>query len=116
MVAIVRALANHGVDAVECSAGGVAPGSAGWPPQYPGFQVAYAERIMKETGVPTIAVGRITAPEFADEIIRNGRAAMVALGRELLRNPYWPLRAAAMLGSEIGWPGPYVKAREGLVP
>ncbi len=75
--------------------------------------VPFSERIRREAGIRTIAVGLITVPEMADEIIRNGRADMVALGRELLRHPYWPLDAARALGQENAWPRQYLRAKPG---
>jgi 2,4-dienoyl-CoA reductase-like NADH-dependent reductase (Old Yellow Enzyme family) len=67
-------------------------------PAAPGFQVPFAERIRREAGIATAAVGMITEPAQADEIIRNGRADLVLMARELLRNAEWPLRAARALG------------------
>jgi NADPH2 dehydrogenase len=73
--------------------------------------VPFASKIRDEAGVATAAVGLISTPELADEIVRNGRADVVALGRELLRHPYWPLDAARGLGQEIDWPRQYRRAR-----
>ena len=58
-----------------------------------------------------MSVGLITTPEMAEEIVRNGRADVVALGRELLRNPYWPLQAARALGDDFAWPKQYQRAK-----
>jgi 2,4-dienoyl-CoA reductase-like NADH-dependent reductase (Old Yellow Enzyme family) len=78
----------------------------------PGYQVQFAERVRRETGVVTGAVGLITMPELAEEIVANGRADAVLLARELLRDPYWPLHAATALGAEIDyWPAQYTRAR-----
>ncbi len=77
----------------------------------PGYQVPFAEQIRCQASVATAAVGLITRPELADEIVRNGRADLVALGRELLRHPYWPLDSARALGHEIEWPQQYRLAR-----
>jgi 2,4-dienoyl-CoA reductase-like NADH-dependent reductase (Old Yellow Enzyme family) len=110
-VRVAQALKARGVDLVDCSSGGIvaaAPPSVG-----PGYQVPFAARIRQEAGVPTAAVGLITAPEQADEIVRNERADLVMLGRELLRHPYWPLHAARALGQEIDWPAQYRRARQG---
>ncbi|HSJ56614.1 MAG TPA: NADPH dehydrogenase NamA [Anaerolineae bacterium] len=110
-VRVAQALKARGVDLVDCSSGGIvaaAPPSVG-----PGYQVPFAARIRQEAGVPTAAVGLITAPEQADEIVRNERADLVMLGRELLRHPYWPLHAARALGQEIDWPPQYRRARQG---
>ncbi len=108
LITVARWLADRGVDIVDCSAGGLVPVV---PPTGPGYQVQFAERIRLETGIPTIAVGLITSPELADEIVRNGRADLVALGRELLRDPYWPLHAAMALGHDIAWPKQYQRAK-----
>ena len=71
----------------------------------------FAEKVRREAGIATAAVGMITKPELADEIVRNGRADLVILGRELLRHPYWTLDAARTLGHEIDWPRQYRRAQ-----
>lgn len=109
LVAVAQALKTQGVDLVDCSSGGAVPTRP--PDPGPGYQVPFAAQIRREAGIPTAAVGLITAPELAHEIVRNGRADLVALGRELLRNPYWPLEAARRLGHEIAWPKQYHLAR-----
>lgn len=76
----------------------------------PGYQVPFAERIRKETTVLTGAVGMITKAEQADEIVRSGRADMVLLAREMLRDPYWALHAAELLGREVKPPIQYARA------
>ena len=97
------------MDLIDCSSGGMVPVS---PPAIgPGYQVPFAEQIRREAGIATAAVGLITTPELADEIVRNGRADLVALGRELLRNPCWPLHAARALGHDVTWPRQYQRAR-----
>jgi 2,4-dienoyl-CoA reductase-like NADH-dependent reductase (Old Yellow Enzyme family) len=109
IVVFARALKELGVDVVDCSSGGILPST---PSDLgPGYQVPFAEKIRREAGVATVAVGLITKPELAEEIVRNGRADLVALGRELLRRPYWPLDAARKLGHEITWPRQYRAAR-----
>jgi 2,4-dienoyl-CoA reductase-like NADH-dependent reductase (Old Yellow Enzyme family) len=107
-VQVARWLKTHGVDLVDCSSGGSTPQL---PPVGPGYQVPFAERIRREAGIATMAVGLITTPELAEEIVRNGRADVVAMGRELLRNPYWPLHAARALGYDIAWPKQYQRAK-----
>lgn len=111
LVQVTRWLTEEGVDVIDCSSGGIGP----WAPEQvgPGYQVPFATRIREEAGVPTVAVGLITTPELADEIVRNGRADLVALGRELLRHPQWPLMAARDLGQAIAWPKPYERAKRG---
>jgi len=111
VVSVARKLRALGVDLVDCSSGGLVPAS---PPGIgPGYQVPFADKVRREAEIATAAVGLITAPELADEIVRNGRADLVALGRELLRHPYWPLDAALILGHEITWPRQYRRARLG---
>ncbi len=107
-VQVARWLKAHGVDLVDCSSGGI---SSFLPPVGPGYQVPFAERIRREAGIPTMAVGLITTPEMAEEIVRNGRADLVAMGRELLRNPYWPLQASRALGHDLAWPRQYLRAK-----
>ena len=107
-VQVARWLKAHGVDMVDCSSGGI---SSVAPPAGPGYQVPFAEKIRREAGIATMSVGLITAPEMAEEIVRNGRADVVTLGRELLRHPYWPLDAARALGQDLTWPKQYVRAK-----
>lgn len=95
-VNIARQLKEEGVDLIDVSSGGLLPKS---PPRvYPGYQVLYSETIRKEVDIPTGCVGMITTPEQAEEILGNGRADLVFLGRELLRNPYWVVDAARRRG------------------
>jgi 2,4-dienoyl-CoA reductase-like NADH-dependent reductase (Old Yellow Enzyme family) len=95
-VALARRLEDVGIDLMDCSSGGNVPRAE--IPIGPGYQVPFAERVRRETGMPTAAVGLIIDPAQADETIRNGRADIVLLARALLRNPYWPLHAARALG------------------
>lgn len=90
-VEATRRIAKEGVDLIDCSSGGASRKAE--IPVGPGYQVPLAERIRRETGVPTGAVGLITDPQQADAIIAEGRADLVLLGRELLRDPHWPHRA-----------------------
>jgi 2,4-dienoyl-CoA reductase-like NADH-dependent reductase (Old Yellow Enzyme family) len=107
-VELARQLAPLGVDLIDCSSGGnVAQAKI---PVGPGYQTAFAERIRREAGVPTGAVGLITSPAQADHILRSGQADLVLLARELLRDPYWPMRAARELGQPITWPVQYLRA------
>ncbi|MBC2932250.1 NADH:flavin oxidoreductase/NADH oxidase [Nocardioides sp. zg-1228] len=107
----LAALAHEeGVDLVDTSTGGNVPGAD--IPVEPGYQVRFARRIRTAAGVPTGAVGLITTPKQAEEILADGSADVVLLGRELLREPHWPLRAAHELG-ETGtdlWPVQYRRA------
>jgi 2,4-dienoyl-CoA reductase-like NADH-dependent reductase (Old Yellow Enzyme family) len=108
-VQVARWLWERGVDLVDCSSGGISP--AGPPSVAAGYQVPFAAQIRRETEIGTMAVGLITTPEMADGIVREGQADLVALGRELLRHPYWPLDAAAALGQEMDWPRQYRRAK-----
>lgn len=109
-VELSRRLAARGVDLIDCSSGGnVATAKI---PMAPGYQVRFAEQVRREAGVPTGAVGLITVPEQAEDIVANGRADAVLLARELLRDPYWPLHAARALGADVNyWPAQYVRAK-----
>jgi len=90
------------------SSGGLVPHAK--IPAGPGFQVPFAERVRKETGIPTAAVGLITEPKQANDIIGNGQADLVLLAREMLRDPYWALHAAEVLGETPTWPVQYLRA------
>jgi len=108
-IALARRLKHLGVDLVDCSSGGVVPHAK--IPVGPGYQVSFAECIRREAGIMTGAVGMITAPEQADQVIRSGQADLVLLARQLLRDPYWPLHAAQALGQEVRWPVQYFRAK-----
>ncbi len=108
-VALARMVGPLGVDLVDCSSGGGHPAAA--PPVGPGYQTPFAERIRREAGIPTGAVGLITDPVQADGIIRTGQADLVLLGRQLLREPAWPLRAARELGQKVEWPVQYLRGK-----
>ncbi len=108
-VRLSAALKEDGVDLIDCSSGGnvhTAKVIAG-----PGYLAPYAERIRKEAAIPTASVGFITSPQQADHVLRSGQADLVVLARQLLREPYWPLRAAAELHAEGAWPDQYLRAR-----
>ena len=108
-VELARQLLPRGVDLLDCSSGGLVPGAK--IPIGPGYQTAFAERIRRETGMCTGAVGLITEAAQADAIIREGRADLVFLARQMLRDPYFPLHAARELGGEVRWPDQYLRAR-----
>jgi 2,4-dienoyl-CoA reductase-like NADH-dependent reductase (Old Yellow Enzyme family) len=101
-------LKREGVDLIDCSSGGMVPHAE--IPLGPGYQVPFAERIRREAEIATGAVGMITTAAQADQIVRDGQADMVLLARELLRDPYWPLHAAAELGVTAEWPPQYLRA------
>ena len=107
-VELARALKDHGVDLADCSSGGNVTGVR--IPLTPGYQVPLAARVRRDAGIATGAVGLITDAAQADAIIREGQADLVLLARELLRDPYWPLHAAAALGLPAAWPPPYLRA------
>lgn len=107
-IELARQLKPLGADLFDCSSGGNLPDAK--IPAAPGYQVPFAERIRKESGMPTGAVGLITSPEQAEDIIRNGRADLVLLAREFLRDPYWPLYAGPPLGHTVPWPVQYLRA------
>ncbi|ATC65335.1 oxidoreductase [Nibricoccus aquaticus] len=95
-VELAKRLKTEGVDLIDCSTGGGAHGAK--VPIGPAYQVKFAERIRREAGISTAAVGLITEAKQADEIVRTGQADLVLLGRESLRDPNWPLHAAKQLG------------------
>jgi 2,4-dienoyl-CoA reductase-like NADH-dependent reductase (Old Yellow Enzyme family) len=107
-VELARRLRARGVDLLDCSSGGTV--HDGRVALGPGYQVPFAERIRREAGIPTGAVGLITDAAQADAIVRNGQADCVLIARELLRDPYFPLRAARELGHVVPWPAQYLRA------
>lgn len=107
-VELARLLRGCGVDVVDVSSGGMVPHAK--IPVAPGYQVPFAARIRREAGIATAAVGLITEHEQADAIVGNGDAELVLLARQMLRDPYWPLHAAAALGEPTTWPVQYLRA------
>jgi 2,4-dienoyl-CoA reductase-like NADH-dependent reductase (Old Yellow Enzyme family) len=107
-VELARRVKPLGVDLIDCSSGGMVPYAKISPA--PGFQVPFAEQIRTQTGILTGAVGMITEPVQANKIITGGQADMVLLAREFLRDPYWPLRAAKVLGQAVQPPVQYQRA------
>lgn len=107
-VALARELKRLGVDMIDCSSGGAVPRAK--IKVGPSYQVPFAERIRREADIATAAVGMITDADQANDIITSGRADMVFMAREFLRQPYWPLHAAAELGIEIPTPVQYGRA------
>lgn len=108
-VELCRRLKALGIDLIDCSSGGITPAaaiSAG-----PGYQTPFAARIREEAEVATGAVGLIVDPGQAEHILRTGQADAVFLAREMLRDPYWPLHAAAALHNDIEWPKQYARAK-----
>lgn len=102
-------LKTKGVDMIDCSSGGLSPKQI--IPLAPGYQVPFAEQIKKEAGILTTAVGLITTPQQAEEILIKQQADVIVLAREFLRDPYFPLHAAYALHEDISWPVQYERAK-----
>jgi len=108
-IVLCRELKALGVDLIDCSSAALVPHAK--IPIAPGFQVPFAEAIRKAADIATGAVGLITSPAQADQIVSNEQADAVLLAREMLRDPYWPLHAAKTLGVDLPWPDQYARAR-----
>jgi 2,4-dienoyl-CoA reductase-like NADH-dependent reductase (Old Yellow Enzyme family) len=106
---LVRQLKELGIDLIDCSTGGNVPHAK--IPVAPGYQVTFAESLRRGTGILTGAVGLITEPQQAEDILQQGQADVVFLARELLRDPYWPLHAAKALNQDVSWPVQYERAK-----
>ena len=113
-VELCRTLKGLGVDLIDVSTAGLSPQAR--IPAGPGFQVEFARRVRQEAGIPTAAVGLITSAQQADHIVRSGQADLVLVGREILRDPYWPLHAAQALGQATAWPAQYLRAAPAGTP
>jgi 2,4-dienoyl-CoA reductase-like NADH-dependent reductase (Old Yellow Enzyme family) len=111
-VELARTLKSLGVDLIDASSGGISPHAK--IEIGPGYQVPFARRIRSEAQIATGAVGLITNAHQAEQIVAHGDADIVLLARESLRQPYWPLLAAAKLGVEIEWPKQYARAKPRL--
>lgn len=107
-VQLARLLKDRGIHLLDVSSGGNLASAK--IPVGPGYQTAFAERIRRESGLPTGAVGMITDAAQADTILRTGQADIVLLAREFLRDPYWPVHAAHALGQNTTWPVQYLRA------
>lgn len=107
-IELARLLKREGVDLIDCSSGGLVPGAR--IPIGPGYQVPLSQRIRNEAQIATAAVGLITEPKQADEIVRQGQADIVLLARESLRDPNWPIRAAQALKATVEPPLQYARA------
>ena len=108
-VLLARELQDAGVDLIDCSSGGVIPGVK--ISLTPGYQAPLAERLRREAGIPTGAVGLITTGEQAEQILRANQADLIFLARELLRDPNWALHAASNIGADVPWPAQYARAK-----
>lgn len=102
-------LKQKGVDLIDCSSGGLVQHAK--IPVGPGYQVSFAEHIRKETGIMTGAVGLITEPHQAEDILQNERADLIVIARASLRDPYFPIHAAKALGDDVTWPSQYERAK-----
>ena len=108
-VALARELKARDVDVVDCSSGGIAgSATAARIPRHPGFQVPFAERVRREAGIKTMAVGLILEPQQAEDVLQAGHADLIAIGRQALYEPNWPLHAERALGGDAAdferWP------------
>jgi 2,4-dienoyl-CoA reductase-like NADH-dependent reductase (Old Yellow Enzyme family) len=108
-VELSRRLKAEGVDLIDCSSGGIVPHVK--IPLKPGYQVPFAEQVRREAKIATAAVGLIAEPKLADDIVRSGQADVVLLARQFLRDPYWPVHAARVLGHPEAVPPPSQYAR-----
>ena len=106
---LARQLKEIGVDLIDCSSGFAVPDEP--VPFGPGFQVPFAARVRAEAGIASGAVGFITEPFQAEQIVATAQADVVFLGRQMLRDPYWPLHAATALHAEAPWPNQYLRAK-----
>jgi len=104
-IVLSRELAARGVDLIDVSSGALVPDAK--IPVAPGFQVPFAQAIRQRAGVMTSAVGLITEPAQAQEIVESGKADLVLLAREMLREPYWAIKAQQALGGQEAWPQQY---------
>ena len=107
-VAVSKRLKALGVDLIDASSGGMLVNAK--IPVGPGYQVAFAERVRREAGIASGAVGMITDAEQAEATLQAGHADLILLARQLLRDPYWPLHAAERLGVTGAWPAQYLRA------
>jgi 2,4-dienoyl-CoA reductase-like NADH-dependent reductase (Old Yellow Enzyme family) len=99
-IVLAGALKEHGVDVIDCSSGGIeGPLTLAVVPRVPGYHVPFAERIRRDVSIPTMAVGLITDPQQAEGYLAEGRCDLIALARELMWDPNWPVHAAQSLGS-----------------
>lgn len=106
---LAEILLDKSIDLIDCSSGGMVPNAV--IPAGPSYQVPFAEAVRKNTRMQTGAVGIIVTGPQAEEIISSGKADLVFLAREFLRDPYFPLHAALELGADIAWPKQYERAK-----
>jgi len=123
--ALARIVGPKGVDVIDCSGGGITGRPTAGPASY-GYQVPFADQLRREAAIKTMAVGLIVHADQAESILQSGQADLVALAREILYNPNWPLDAARKLGAEIGfdtippqggwWLGKRAQSARGVTP
>lgn len=113
-IQLVQQIAPLGVDLIDCSSGGIAPNAK--IPVAPNYQVPFADEIKSETGILTGAIGMISSAAQAEAILREGRADVVSMAREFLRQPYWPLNVAHAEGFAASWPVQYLRAAPAGTP
>jgi 2,4-dienoyl-CoA reductase-like NADH-dependent reductase (Old Yellow Enzyme family) len=115
-IALAQRLKLVGIDLIDCSSGGIMGSATGaspivpLTPRAPGFQVPWAQAIKQQAQIPTMAVGLILTPQLAAQVVDQGSADLVAIGREALDDPNWPLHAARTLGADVDyntWPKPF---------
>jgi 2,4-dienoyl-CoA reductase-like NADH-dependent reductase (Old Yellow Enzyme family) len=111
-VELVRLLHKEGIDAIDCSSGGLDPRQK--ITLGPGYQVPFSARVRREAKITTAAVGLIEAPQQAEEILLNGEADVIVMARAHLRDPYWTFHAAQALGVDVPWPDQYQRAKPPL--
>jgi len=109
-IALAGEIGPLGVDLIDCSSGGITPEANAKIKVAPGYQVPFAEEIRRATGILTGTIGMITSPNQADTILREGRADVILMAREFLRQPYWPLNSAHAEGYLSSWPVQYLRA------
>lgn len=105
---IINLVKDKGVDLIDVSTGGLVPVL---PKVFPGYQIPHAEKVKSLTGMPVVGGGLLTEAEEINSILEEGKIDAAYLGRELLRNPYWPLQAAKALGVDWDWPAQYQRAK-----
>lgn len=110
-IQLVKMLQSKSVDLIDCSSGGVSSGQK--IEVGPLYQVRFAEAIRRATGMLTGAVGLITTPQQAEDILISKQADLIFFARQLLRDPYFPLHAALELGHDVPWPEQYERAKRG---
>jgi 2,4-dienoyl-CoA reductase-like NADH-dependent reductase (Old Yellow Enzyme family) len=109
-IEVCKRYKEAGVDLFHISSGGEGPAGSRKPGNYPGYQVPMARAVKQALDVPVIAVGILDDPALAESVVANGDADLVAVGRGMLRDPYWALHAAQALGHEIKTPKQYLRA------